>query len=319
MSLPLTQTGDLSAPAATADSGQQVSIEHNASPTGEKQDWNWLFAAIPGLTVFFALLAATAMTMLRSWWWEYTKPESYYGYAMFVPALVGLMFWHLRTQLLTVTKKPSPVALLLLIPSFLLLIVASKHYMQAVMSWTFLLSITGAVWFVFGTAFLRVAAFPLLFLWLMAPLPGPVLNDLTIGVQNFSTIGAAKLLQLIGMHPNHVGNLIHLENYTLNVDVPCSGFKQLLTLFTFSSAFAFLTDASLWRRWAIFLFSLPLSIFVNSVRIALIGIVGECLGASAAHTFHDWSGMISLVLCMAILFGTAKVLGCRTFAGQPIF
>lgn len=278
-----------------------------------------LIPALPGLVLFMGLLVALAWPMLGWWWWEYTKPESHYGFAVFVPALVVLMLWHRRDALAAAPKKSVPAALLLVVPALTLLVVAVKGEMQAVMSWTFLLSLIGGIWFVFGGAFLKAASFPLLFLWLMAPLPGPVLNDMTHGVQALSTVGAAKLLGLIGLHPNHQGNLIHLDNYTLNVDVPCSGFKLLLTLLTFSAAFAYLTDAALPRRWGLFLFSLPLAIFVNSVRIALIGIVGECLGSSAAATFHDWSGMISLVLCMAILFGTAKVLGCRTFAGQHIF
>jgi len=98
-----------------------------------------------------------------------------------------------------------------------------------------------------------------------------------------------------------------------------AGFKVLLALLTFSSAFAYLTDTTLGRRWTLFLVSLPLSILVNSIRIAMIGIAGECLGASAAHSFHDYSGMISLVLCAVFLFSIAKVLKCKTFAGQPIF
>ncbi|HZF97223.1 MAG TPA: exosortase/archaeosortase family protein, partial [Pseudoxanthomonas sp.] len=82
---------------------------------------------------------------------------------------------------------------------------------------------------------------------------------------------------------------------------------------------AFLTDTTLAKRWTLFLFSLPLSLAINVLRITLIGVVGECIGASAAVTFHDWSGLITLIVCMAALFGFAKALGCRTFAGQPLF
>ncbi|MCW3061951.1 MAG: hypothetical protein JWQ02_3772, partial [Capsulimonas sp.] len=46
---------------------------------------------------------------------------------------------------------------------------------------------------------------------------------------------------------------------------------------------------------------------------------GECISADAAHTFLDWSGMITLVLGFIVLFSLAKVLGCRKFAGWPIF
>lgn len=289
-----------------------------ASPqsAGRTRGYGWLFAVLS----FVVCLTAVAWPMLLWWKWEYTKPESYYGFAAFVPAIVGFMLWARRKELAEAPKKPFVPALALVGLFLALLVVAVKQEMQAIMSGAFLLTIASAVWALFGTRMLRgPAAFPLIYLWLMAPLPGPLLNDMTLGVQRLSTVGAAKLLGLLMLHPHQDGNLIHLENYTLNVDVPCSGFKLLLTLLTFSSAFAYLTDTSLGKRWALFLVSLPLSVLVNSIRIALIGIVGECLGASAAVTFHDWSGLISLVLCAFFLFGIAKALKCKTFAGQPIF
>jgi exosortase len=271
------------------------------------------------LAAFVGLLATLAWPMLVWWHWEYTKPESYYGYAFFVPPLVAVMLWHKRAALFAAPPVPCPAALLIVLPALFLLVMAIKTEMQAVMSSAFLLTLTGGLWFALGTRWMRVAAFPMLFLWLLAPLPGPVLNDMTLNAQRVSTFGGYLILKALMLHPVQAGNLIHLDNFTLNVDVPCSGFKLLLSLLTFSAAFAFLTDTTLGKRWALFLFSLPLSIIVNSVRIALIGLVGEAMGVTAANTFHDWSGLISLVLCMALLFGGAKALGCRTFAGQPIF
>ena len=271
------------------------------------------------LASFLGLLLLLTSPVLRWWYWEYTKPESYYGYAFFVLPIVAVMLWHKRDAL----AKASPItcfpALLIVLPALFLLVTAIKTEMQAVMSTAFLLTLIGGIWFALGTRWVKTAVFPLLFLWLMAPLPGPVLNDLTLNAQHLSTVGAALILRLIALHPVQIGSLIYLENYVLNVDVPCSGFKLLLSLLTFSAAFAFLTDTTLGKRWGLFLLSLPLTILVNSVRIALIGVIGDAMGTSAANTFHDWSGILCLILCMVCLFGAAKALGCRTFAGQPLF
>ena len=127
------------------------------------------------------------------------------------------------------------------------------------------------------------------------------------------------MLHLMTFSTHLVGNVIHMENYSLFVDVPCSGFKLLLAMLTFSAAFAYLVDGAAPAAMALFLFSLPLSLLVNSVRIALIGVVGECIGPDAAHVFHDWSGLITLVLGFTALFALAKGFGCRTFAGWAIF
>ena len=191
--------------------------------------------------------------------------------------------------------------------------------MEAVESAALLLCIMGAVWLLLGTRWVWAASFPLGFLWLMAPLPGPVLNDATLKLQMTSTIMANHLLNLLQFHTALQGNVIHMDEFSLFVDVPCSGFKLLLSLLTVSAALAYLLDGPPARRVVLFLLSLPLSLIVNGVRIALIGVVGECLGDSSAHVFHDWSGMLTLALGVATLFGVAKGFGCRTFAGWPLF
>ena len=266
-----------------------------------------------------ALLGILAWPTLKFWFYEYAVPESYYQHAPLIPLIVGLILWHRRVALAAVVKKPAPIALLLLVPSLALLVFALKLPAEALESAAFLLSIVGSVWLTLGTAMVRTAAFPLAFLWLMAPLPRPLLNDSTLHVQMASTVLADKLLHLMLFHTQLVGNIISMDDYSLFIDVPCSGFKLLLALLTFSAAFAYLVDGSPARRVGLFLFSLPLSLLVNGVRIALIGVVGECIGADAAHTFHDWSGMITLTLGFVALFGLAKGLGCRTFAGWAIF
>lgn len=265
------------------------------------------------------LLAVLAWPVLRFWTYEYTKPESYYGHAPLLPLIAGLMLWHKRAALAAVVQKPAVQAVGLVVPALALLVFAVKVQAEALESTGLLLTVTAGVWLVLGTAWVRAAWFPLGFLWLLAPLPGPVLNDATLGIQRVSTVLADRLLHCFGFETALIGNVIQMEDYSLFVDVPCSGFKLLLALLTFSAAFSFLVDGSVPKRLALFAFSLPLSLGVNSVRIALIGVVGECIGAPAAHIFHDWSGMITLTLGFTALFSLAKGLGCRTFAGWAIF
>lgn len=278
-------------------------------------DWR---LAVP-FAISALLLGILAWPVLRFWAYEYAKPESYYGHAPLIPLIAGLMLWHKRSALAAEVKQPALAALMLLLPGLALLVFALKIEAEALESTGLLLTVTAGIWLVLGTAFVRAAWFPLGFLWLMAPLPGPVLNEATQRAQMLSTVLADKLLHLMGFGTTLVGNVIQMDDYSLFVDVPCSGFKLLLALLTFSAAFAFLVDGTTAKRLVLFAFSVPLALLVNSVRIALIGVVGECIGAPPAHLFHDWSGLITLTLGFAALFGLAKGLGCRTFAGWAIF
>jgi exosortase len=279
--------------------------------------WDW--QTLLPFAAAASLLLALVWPMLTWWWWEWTMPESYYSHAPLIPFLVGLMLWHRRDVLRQVPKAACPVALALLLPSLALLVVALKMELQAVQSLAFLGTVWSAVWLTLGTRFLRAAMLPLLFLALMAPLPGPVLNDSTLRLQMLSTHLANSLLHVLTFSTTLHGNVIRMDNFDLFVDVPCSGFKLLLALLTFNAAFAFLVDGTVWKRFCLFLVAAPLALAVNVVRVTLIGIVGDCIGPVAAHVFHDWSGVITLILGFTALFALAKVSGCRTFAGWAIF
>ena len=273
---------------------------------------------IPALAAV-ALLVVLSKNVLLSWAGQYTKPESYYAHAPIIPVVVALMLWYRRDALRAVPKTPCLGALVLLVPALGLFQFAAHNHAMALQSLAFLFILWASVWLVLGTQFWKAAAFPLLFVAFMMPLPGPVLNDATVPIQRQSTHFANSLLHVMGFATTLTGNLITLDSFALSVDTPCSGLHTLLALITIGSALTYLMDGPLRRRLWLLVASLPLSLFVNSVRIALIGVCGECISPQAAHVFHDWSGTLTQALGVVLLLLIAKGLGCRKFAGWPIF
>ena len=265
------------------------------------------------------LLAGISWPMLTWWTWEFTRTESYYAHAPLIPLMSGFMLWTRRDQLKLTEKRAFFPALFFLLPSLALLVISIKGDMRAVQSAAFLCTIWSSVLLTLGKSFFKAAWFPLLFLVLMAPLPAPLLNDSTLHLQMWSTSFASRILDVTGFSNTRYGNIIHIDNYTMNVDVPCSGFKTLLALMTFNAFLANMLDGNIYRRIILFLVCAPLALLINGVRIALIGIVGECISTQAAHVFHDYSGIITLVLGFILLFTIARTLGCRKFAGWDIF
>ena len=300
-----------------------MNIEQMTRPAdGERQVeekpgdvWRMVFP----FAVALCFCGITARMTLASWWYEYTLADSYYSHALLVPALCAAMMWRIRDRLRRIKPERSLIALVVLGFFTLMQIDAEHREIEIVNSWTFIAMIWSAIWFAAGGRFIRTAWFPLLFLTAMAPLPGPLLNDATHGLQQLSTAGAAWMLNHIGFDNVRNGYEIRLADYTLFVDVPCSGFKTLLALLTFDAFFANMLDGSLSRRLAIFAASVPLALTVNIARIFLIAIVGECLSDAGAHAFHDYSGIITLIFGFSILFGLARIFGCRKFAGLALF
>jgi exosortase len=308
----------------TNESAQGLTgAERTPSSDGKEssKSWDWRRIALDTLPYLLSvgLLIVLAWPMLRWWVWEYTRPESYYAHGPLIPLMAGFMLWSQRKRLAEVPKAPFLPALALFIPALALHIFATKMEARALESYSFVLSLWSAAWLALGTRFVKAAWFPLAFIALMMPLPGPVLNDATLRMQMSSTRAASLILRLLGFGNMQSGPDIQMDNYAFEVDVPCSGFKTLLALFTFNAFLAAMLDGPIWKRLLLFLLCVPLALLINSVRIALIGIVGECISDQAAHVFHDYSGLIVLALGFVLLFGIAKVLGCRKFAGWAIF
>jgi exosortase len=296
-------------------SGVAVVREGAVSALRVATDWRTIAMCCLAL----ALFAALSWPLLTAWGREYVDPEGYYAHAPLIPAIVGLMFWSRRKELQGVDKRPSLWPLIVLAVALPLLVFTTRIFASSLATVAFFLVIWSSIVSLFGLKFFRAAAFPLLFLVTMAPLPGMLLTDCTHGLQDFSTYAAAGLLRLLSFTAVLDGNVIHMQNYSLFVDVPCSGFKILLALLTVNAALAYLFDGSPVKRTILFVLSVPIGLTINTVRIALIGMVGDCMGPAQAQSFHDWSGLLTWTLGVAVVLAIAKGFGCRTFAGWPLF
>lgn len=272
------------------------------------------------LAVSAGTLGFVAWTVLKQWAAAYLEPNSFYVYGPAIPFLVAVMLWHRRDVLRAVPKAPSYAALPALLASLGVLLLGVKHELLAISSLGLLCSVWSGVWLLLGSRFFRAAWFPLLFLAWMAPLPGPLLHEATFGSQQLSTELTDRFLHVLQFSTVLHGNVITLDSFSLFVEEPCSGFMLLLTLLVISSAFAWLADGGPpVRRFWLFALSLPLAIADNVFRLTLLAVVGDSFGARTEHVIHDPSGLAVVGLGLLVLFWIARGMGCRTFAGLPLF
>lgn len=276
----------------------------------------------PLMLLLFPLIAALALTSalfwstFTWWWWEWNYPGSFYAHALFVPFFVAAMLWRDRTRIAAARWNPSWYGMLYVALGVPLMLAGLRLDVTTIQSIAFMLILLGICNLTIGRTRTNLLLFPLLFILLMMPLvPDQLINSVAFPIQVLSAKMAAALLNILQLHAVRQGTLIQMESYRLAVELPCSGFKTLVSLLTFTAAFAYLTDAARWKRWTLFLTTIPLSIVINALRITFIGVVGELFSTKAALTFHDYSGFIVLVLAFTFLYNFAKVLKCERFLG----
>jgi exosortase D (VPLPA-CTERM-specific) len=95
----------------------------------------------------------------------------------------------------------------------------------------------------------------------------------------------------------------------LQVVEACSGLRYLLPLTTIAFIAASLFHTSLWRRVVLVLSAAPITLLMNSARIAMTGVLVQFLGKAAAEGFlHDFEGWVVFLLCTVILVAEMALL-----------
>ncbi len=157
------------------------------------------------------------------------------------------------------------------------------------------------------------ALFPAIgFLLFALPVWNSFIDGYTNPLQLASTKVAFQLLKATGFSPLQTDpTTIYLNNFQLNVAVPCSGMKLMLAVSAFTTLFILIANLRAWSNVFMAALVVPLCLFVNGLRIALIGMVGNQYGQEAGMKFHDYSGYITLVVCFFLLFKFARLLGWK--------
>lgn len=269
------------------------------------------------LIVCGILFAVAMLPIFRNWGVEWFEDESYYSHGPLVPLIAIFMVWINRSKLARAGVSHNWFGLALL------LVFLPLYAVGILMEWrmfyvlAFYLSMFGAMLMLLGWRVTLILLVPSLFLITMMPVASWVLDAATGRAQLVSATVAAKFLELTsGYSIVQQGNIIHSSALPepLRVGSPCSGLRLLISLITFCWFFVYVTQGSWWKKAVLMLTSLPLSVFINSLRITMIGYVGFGTGSSdAMHTFHDYSGYIGLAICFFILFGFARLLKMGDF------
>ena len=173
----------------------------------------------------------------------------------------------------------------------------------------FVLTLIGLVLLLLGRQAFRILAFPLLFLFLMVPLPESLLNVIAFPLQLIAAQAAVATLHTLGIPALLEGNIIHLAHAELFVEQACSGIRSLMSLITLSVIFAWFFRERLGERLILVLSTVPIAIAVNAFRVALTGVLAHVYGEQAATGFlHDVEGILTFGLAFGLLLAEARLL-----------
>lgn len=249
----------------------------------------------------FCLLAITVIfrdagtAMIQSW----TQEEYSHGYLIPPLALLLLINRMIDSQL-------SPQGSWLGLGFVLLGVLAGSVFQMAgfisVLPQIYVLTLMGAVILFLGKRCLRPLAGPLLLILFATPLPKFFYYTISSQMQISSTSLGVFLLDAMGVTVFQEGNVIDLGRYQLNVVEACSGVRYLFPMLSLSFLLAYMFKAAWWKRGVVFFSTIPVSILLNGLRLALIGVTVNQWGSRMAEGFiHDFEGFVVFVSGVMIL------------------
>lgn len=167
----------------------------------------------------------------------------------------------------------------------------------------FLVLSTGAVILFLGTPFFREISFPMLFLIVMIPIPDGTYRHMADITRDITFGGSEWVISVLGLTYFRDGYILHLPNAVLHVAESCSGIRYLISYFVFGIAYAYLTREKNWKRLAVVISTIPISLLASIGRLTVIFLatyyISPKMAAHWPHIFLSWT-VFFVVLIIAI-------------------
>jgi exosortase len=261
--------------------------------------WGWLaFLGVLSLLVYLPVLSRLVAVWLN---------DEEMAHALFVPLVAGYAVWQNRAKLGELTPGIYPAALVLCLVAggMRVLGVFSGEVLLMRLGW--LLTWIGLLSFFFGTAILRLLSFPLFLLLFAIPIPRIVFTPLTAFLQKVASILSQRMLDTMGYTVIRQGNILELPNQIFSVAEACSGIRSLFSIGFLVLVYIYFMEDRTPAKWIVAALTIPVTVFVNALRIVLTGMVSQQDPVLAMGLFHASAGWVLSLIGFVMLMGIHAV------------
>lgn len=289
----------------TAPIATEARVRPQQGPTSTiRRPSAWTLVQIVLLVTVVTLLYFRILADLAEDWWM--DPGASQG--LLIPPLALYMAWLRRDITLSRPKVADAAGLIACGIACLTYLVGRLGAEFFLSRLSFVMLLAALIWTFWGRIRLRTLALPLLLLTTMIPLPQMVFTRLSLPLQLFASSMATSLVQIAGVTVHRDGNLINLAEISLGVSEACNGLNSLSALVVASILISYMVLRRNPLRFTVILSSLPISVFLNVIRIAGTAIGADYHTELALGFFHVFSGWLIFVVGFTSLYGVAIVL-----------
>lgn len=161
-----------------------------------------------------------------------------------------------------------------------------------------------------GGAALKAQWFPLFFMIFMIPLPGPLVDAVTMPMKMAVSYVAEYVLYWIGYPIARQGVILQIGQYKLLVADACAGLHTLFTLEALGLLYLNLVrHNSAFRNIALAILIVPISFTANVIRVMVLTLITYHFGDAAGQGFlHGFAGMVLFLSALLLIMGVDSLL-----------
>jgi exosortase len=170
----------------------------------------------------------------------------------------------------------------------------------------------------FGKTAAKAAYFPLLFLFLMVPLPSFLLDMVIHVLQAGSAWITGGIFDVLGVPALRDGLVFHLARVNIEIARECSGIRSSMALLILALLVAHFQLRRYWNKALFVASGLFMMILKNGIRIATLTLLGEYVDPSfLSGRLHHEGGIVFFVLTLLLLLPILSLLQ-RLESGRPV-
>lgn len=242
-----------------------------------------------------------------------------WGHAYVIPLISAYLVWRDREAIkrtATSTFWPGLLPVLLGIGSYFVAVVVVKNHM--IQGLSVVLTVAGLALLLTGPRMFGRLFLPILYLVFAITISEMIMIKITFQLQLIASQGAGVLLALIGPLMGFTvdvdGNTLYItpagkEPLPLNVAEACSGMRMVIAFFALAGAVALISSKFWWQRVAVLVLALPVAVFMNIVRVAILGIASKYSPELTKGDAHVMIGTLLLLPGLMLFLGIVWALG----------
>ncbi len=254
----------------------------------------------PVIAGLLLLYVPTYLSLMTGAW---TVDRNAHG--PFVLACVLYIFWKQWNRIQAIEPRPRPVSGGILFGLGLLLYILGRSQDALVLEVGSQIPVLiGVLLIMISGEAVRRLWFPLVFLLFLIPLPGALVDALTLPLKHYVSVAVDQLLYWSGYPIARSGVVLTIGPYQVLIADACSGLKSMYSLSALGIFYVYLRRHASILQNALLLGSvIPIALFANIGRVIALVLITYYFGDEAGQGFlHDLAGYTELVVAL-IAFG----------------